>query len=394
MAPVMSTLNGTPGQPTVRRLLAGALAGLLTAAVALGVAELAAAITGPRGRSGHRGRGDRDQPDAHPGQGFRDRALRVARQGSPASPASWSCWSAFAALIGMLAVRRIGYGLAGLAVFAVVGVAAAVHLPNATAVDVVPTLAGVAVAAAALVILVRAVWAAFPVAEARHGVASFEGSGPPADLLTGGPYLGDLAGAQIGPETEAARRPDRRRFLICGGGSGGAGRGGGRSGRQAARTVQRRLVPGAGAAARPGRRRQGRPGGRRPPDPRADALLHLQQQLLPGRHRPGPAAGVAGKLDAADRRHGRPGTRVHLRRTAEDAADRERHDAGVRIELGRRPLPGQRQVARRAAGRAAAAGRGAGGRGSGPVRRDRRDDHLHPGRHDHGHARARCSPWA
>ena len=218
MAPVMSTLNGTPGQPTVRRLLAGALAGLLAAAVALGVAELAAAITGPQGA-----------PVIAVGETAINltpipvKDFAIVHFGSHDKEALIAgivvLLAGFAALIGMLAVRRIGYGLAGLAVFAVVGVAAAVHLPNATAVDVVPTLAGVAVAAAALVILVRAVWAAFPVAEARHGVASFEGSGPPADLLTGGPYLGDLAGAQIGPETEAARRPDRRRFLLAGAGA-------------------------------------------------------------------------------------------------------------------------------------------------------------------------------
>ena len=218
MAPVMSTLNGTPGQPTVRRLLAGALAGLLAAAVALGVAELAAAITGPLGA-----------PVIAVGETAINltpipvKDFAIVHFGSHDKEALIAgivvLLAGFAALIGMLAVRRIGYGLAGLAVFAVVGVAAAVHLPNATAVDVVPTLAGVAVAAAALVILVRAVWAAFPVAEARHGVASFEGSGPPADLLTGGPYLGDLAGAQIGPETEAARRPDRRRFLLAGAGA-------------------------------------------------------------------------------------------------------------------------------------------------------------------------------
>jgi hypothetical protein len=43
--------SGQPpsGQHSLRRLLAGALAGVLTGAVALGVAELTAAITGPRG---------------------------------------------------------------------------------------------------------------------------------------------------------------------------------------------------------------------------------------------------------------------------------------------------------------------------------------------------------
>jgi DMSO/TMAO reductase YedYZ molybdopterin-dependent catalytic subunit len=68
----------------------------------------------------------------------------------------------FAALIGIAAVRRIGYGLAGLAVFAAVGAAAAVHLPGGTAIDVIPTLAGVLVGAGAMVVLIRALWAAFP----------------------------------------------------------------------------------------------------------------------------------------------------------------------------------------------------------------------------------------
>jgi hypothetical protein len=47
----------------------------------------------------------------------------------------------------LLAVRRLAYGLAGLAVFAATGAAAAVSLPGAGGLDVVPTLAGVAVAA-------------------------------------------------------------------------------------------------------------------------------------------------------------------------------------------------------------------------------------------------------
>ncbi len=151
MGPVMTT----SGQPTVRRLLAGALAGIMTAAVALGVAELAAAITGPLGA-----------PVIAVGETAINltpipvKDFAIAHFGSNDKEALISgivvLLVAFAALIGVLAVRRIGYGLAGLAVFAGVGVAAAVHLPNATAVDVVPTLAGVAVAAAALVILVRA----------------------------------------------------------------------------------------------------------------------------------------------------------------------------------------------------------------------------------------------
>ena len=166
MGPVMTT----SGQPTVRRLLAGALAGIMTAAVALGVAELAAAITGPLGA-----------PVIAVGETAINltpipvKDFAIAHFGSHDKEALISgivvLLVAFAALTGVLAVRRIGYGLAGLAAFAGVGVAAAVHLPNATAVDVIPTLAGVGVAAVALVILVRSVWAAFPVVEAQVATA-------------------------------------------------------------------------------------------------------------------------------------------------------------------------------------------------------------------------------
>ena len=166
MGPVMTT----SGQPTVRRLLAGALAGIMTAAVALGVAELAAAITGPLGA-----------PVIAVGETAINltpipvKDFAIAHFGSHDKEALISgivvLLVACAALTGVLAVRRIGYGLAGLAAFAGVGVAAAVHLPNATAVDVIPTLAGVGVAAVALVILVRSVWAAFPVVEAQVATA-------------------------------------------------------------------------------------------------------------------------------------------------------------------------------------------------------------------------------
>jgi DMSO/TMAO reductase YedYZ molybdopterin-dependent catalytic subunit len=195
MAPVMTT----SGQPTVRRLLAGAVSGMLTASVALGVAELAAAITGPQGA-----------PVIAVGETAINltpvpiKDFAIVHFGSHDKEALITgivvLLVAFAALIGVLAVRRMAYGLAGLAVFAGVGVAAAVHLPNAAAVDVVPTLAGVAVAVAALLILVRAVSAAFPAAPAA-----------PEDIPAAG--LPDRRRFLI------AGPPDRRRFLIAGAGA-------------------------------------------------------------------------------------------------------------------------------------------------------------------------------
>jgi DMSO/TMAO reductase YedYZ molybdopterin-dependent catalytic subunit len=182
MGPVMTTM----GHATVRRLLAGALTGVLTAAVALGVAELAAAIIGP---------------NSAPVIAVGDTAINltpipvkefaIAHFGSHDKEALLTgivvLLLAFAVGIGIAAVRRIGYGLAGLAVFAVIGAAAAIHLPGASFTDVIPTLAGVIVAAGALIVLVRAVWAAVPAATALPGPV---------------------------PKT-----PDRRRFLIAGAGA-------------------------------------------------------------------------------------------------------------------------------------------------------------------------------
>jgi DMSO/TMAO reductase YedYZ molybdopterin-dependent catalytic subunit len=144
----------------------------------------------------------------------------------------------FAAVIGMAAVRRIAYGLAGLAVFAVIGAAAAIHLPGGTAVDVIPTLAGVLVGAAAMVVLIRALRAAFPPAVSGPAVSGPAVSGPAVsgpeaagdavpveDVLAAGPYLGDLAGSagvtgsEAGYPRPAASPPDRRRFLIAGAGA-------------------------------------------------------------------------------------------------------------------------------------------------------------------------------
>ena len=137
-------------------LAAGALAGILAAAVALGVAELAAAIIGP---------------DSAPVIAVGETAINltpipvkdfaITHFGSHDKQALVAgilvMLAGFAALIGAAAVRRIGYGLAGLAVFAALGVTAALRLPGAGLLDVVPTLAGVTVAAGTLVTLVRSI---------------------------------------------------------------------------------------------------------------------------------------------------------------------------------------------------------------------------------------------
>ena len=94
------------------RLLAGALAGMLAAAVALGVAELAAGITGPQGA-----------PVIAVGEVAINltpipvKEFAIAHFGSHDKEALVAgivvLLVAFAALVGVLAVRRIGSGWPG-----------------------------------------------------------------------------------------------------------------------------------------------------------------------------------------------------------------------------------------------------------------------------------------
>jgi DMSO/TMAO reductase YedYZ molybdopterin-dependent catalytic subunit len=130
------------------------LAGLLTGAVALGIAELTAAVTGPNGA-----------PVTAVGETAINltpvpvKEFAIAHFGTHDKAALVTgivvLLAAFAVLIGVLAVRRLAYGLAALAVFAAVGVAAAIS--QGGALNVVPTLAGSAAAAVTLVLMVRAI---------------------------------------------------------------------------------------------------------------------------------------------------------------------------------------------------------------------------------------------
>jgi DMSO/TMAO reductase YedYZ molybdopterin-dependent catalytic subunit len=178
------------------------LAGLLTGAVALGIAELTAAVTGPNGA-----------PVTAVGETAINltpvpvKEFAIAHFGTHDKAALITgivvMLAAFAVLIGVLAVRRLAYGLAALAVFAAAGVAAAVS--QGGGLNVVPTLAGSAVAAVALVLMVRAI----------RGTARPETAGP-------------MEGTGLAGGTGLARGPggtglERRRFLIVGAGAAALG---------------------------------------------------------------------------------------------------------------------------------------------------------------------------
>ena len=172
------------------------LAGLLTGAVALGIAELTAAVTGPNGA-----------PVTAVGETAINltpvpvKEFAIAHFGTHDKAALVTgivmLLAAFAVLIGVLAVRRLAYGLAALAVFAAVGVAAAVS--QGGGLNVVPTLAGAAVAAVTLVLMVRAI----------RGTARPETAGP-----------AERTGLAAGP---GGKGLERRRFLIVGAGAAALG---------------------------------------------------------------------------------------------------------------------------------------------------------------------------
>jgi DMSO/TMAO reductase YedYZ molybdopterin-dependent catalytic subunit len=219
-----ATAAGPPPHPSA---LAGAVAGVLTAAVAMGVGQLAAGLTVAQG-----------SPVLAVGQAAIDltplpvKDFAISTFGSDDKNALLAgilvILAAFAAVIGILAVRRLALGLAGLAVFACIGLAAALTRPTATAAYVIPTLVGAAAGAFALTRLVRAARrlgsrpgrsarARIPASEleppdlpgpAEAAPASSSAEATPASSFTFLPNPDDRG---------ASRGPARRRFLTTSG---------------------------------------------------------------------------------------------------------------------------------------------------------------------------------
>jgi DMSO/TMAO reductase YedYZ molybdopterin-dependent catalytic subunit len=214
----------------LRFAIRGALAGLLSAAVALGVAELVAGITGPLSSPVIAVGGVainltpvplKDFAITH----FGSNDKNVLLAGIVVQLAI------FAAVIGIAAVRWLWVGLAGLALFGALGVAAIVTRPSAALSDVAPTLIGVAVAAGAMVFLIRA---ARMEPRRATSLAAAGSADPQADLAA--PDLPVLQpGMRVNrPEDrdQAVQAPGRRRFLALGAGAAVLAAGSGWAGEQ------------------------------------------------------------------------------------------------------------------------------------------------------------------
>src|SRR6516162_2020946 len=142
-------------QPRARHALAGAVAGVLAAAVAIGAAQVAAGLTVPE-----------SSPVVAVGQAAIDltpppvKDFAISAFGTADKTVLLGgilvVLALYAALVGILAVRRLAFGMWGLALFAFIGLVAALTRPDSTAEYIVPTLAGAAAGAFALTWLARA----------------------------------------------------------------------------------------------------------------------------------------------------------------------------------------------------------------------------------------------
>jgi DMSO/TMAO reductase YedYZ molybdopterin-dependent catalytic subunit len=207
------------------RVLAGAVAGVLAAAVAMGSAQFASGLGVPQ-----------SSPVLAVGQAAIDMAppqvkdFAISTFGTNDKRALLGgimvILALYAALVGMVAVRRLAFGLCGLAVFAAIGLWAALTRPDATAGYVVPTLVGAAAGAVALIWLARAaVRLGSPVVRTQPGPAVSAAALAPPDLpLPPDPLPVVRAGpAYSVPDDpdDQSRWPARRWFVIWSGAAAG-----------------------------------------------------------------------------------------------------------------------------------------------------------------------------
>jgi DMSO/TMAO reductase YedYZ molybdopterin-dependent catalytic subunit len=177
--------------------------GLITACVALGVAQLVAGITGLQGSPVVAVGGAAIDATPAPVKNFaisafgsHDKTVLVA--------GILVVLAVFAALIGIAAMRRLGYGLAGLGVFTLIGLLAVGTRPDSSAVNALPVLVGAAAGAFAMTRLVRAAAAtgqALPPSPSAAGPPLTAGAGPGQ----AGPSAGSSEPAVV---TDAGDAPD------------------------------------------------------------------------------------------------------------------------------------------------------------------------------------------
>jgi DMSO/TMAO reductase YedYZ molybdopterin-dependent catalytic subunit len=204
----------------------GVATGLITAAVAMGIAQLVAGITGPQGSPVVAVGGTAIDFTPAPVKNF---AISVfgSHDKTVLVTGILVVLAVFAAAIGVAAVRRLAYGYAGLAVFTAVGLAAALTRPTSGLLDAVPVvLGGIAGALVLRWLATAAVAATTPaVAAGPSGAAgaqtdSDQAPAPGAAWVPAGSVgqAGSAGQADLPPARALppVSQPGRRRFLATG----------------------------------------------------------------------------------------------------------------------------------------------------------------------------------
>lgn len=207
--------RGIPGRAMRNGL--GALAGLLAAAVALGFAELTAAIVGPAS-SPVIAVGDvaitlTPEPVkefAIRNFGENDKIVLVA--------GTLAVIALYALALGLAALRNRAVGIAGVALFGAVGALAAIARPAGGPLDVLPSIVGAAVGIVALLALLAPLGAATATPEADDQAVPASGD---TDTNTDGGLV-DRLREILGSGDRKGAGLDRRRFFLTGGAALGA----------------------------------------------------------------------------------------------------------------------------------------------------------------------------
>ncbi len=203
MTTTRAAASAAVGSAPRRRGLLAALAGLLSAAVALGVAELLAGLVGPAA-SPVVAVGDAVITlTPEPVKAF---AIRTFGENDKIAliAGTLAVIALLSFVVGLLALRRLRLGQAGIALVGLVGVVAAVTRPAGGPLDGLPSLLGAAAGVVALGALVRRLDTTAP-AEAPAPVA-----GPDGEAL-------DRLRQVLGSTDRKGGGLDRRGFFVAGG---------------------------------------------------------------------------------------------------------------------------------------------------------------------------------
>src|SRR5713226_7171484 len=195
--------NRSSATPIRRGWGAGATIGLITAGVAIGVAELVAAFVG-----------ELASPVVAVGEAAIDLAPPAVKDFAINTFGAHDklvllvgigvLLGLFALVTGMLAVRRHWVGYVGLIVFGGIGLLAAITRPTADSLSALPSVVGVAAGCGALSMLLRSTETSSTEASRRSGAAGRRGAGSAVASGRGTTERGQLVAF------------DRRRFLVTG----------------------------------------------------------------------------------------------------------------------------------------------------------------------------------